>query len=212
MKIAREFGFGTAYVDALRHQHLPQRGALHARGKMNAESFYDEQLRIAGRERRRGHAARALRRARLRGREAPAEQLQLRPQLREVTARQEGGGAAHREEPQAVPGQRGARQAAAARVPGQRQHHHRRVRGESADHHAHAPRPSCTPAQTRAAADRDVRPGPGRGQAPQGGRAQRRRRPLRGGAGDRARCSTHVDGGGDDARAVHRLHPPEPGR
>ena len=46
MKVAREFGWGSLYVDAFVINTF-RNGVLTTLGKMNAESFYDEAIRIA---------------------------------------------------------------------------------------------------------------------------------------------------------------------
>ena len=46
VKIAREFGWGSLYVDAFVLNTF-RNGVLTTLGKMNAESFYDEPLRVA---------------------------------------------------------------------------------------------------------------------------------------------------------------------
>src|SRR5262245_4558432 len=49
VKIAREFGWGSLYVDAFVLNTF-RNGVLTTLGKMNAESFYDESLRVAALE------------------------------------------------------------------------------------------------------------------------------------------------------------------
>ena len=78
VRIARDFGWGSLYVDSFVINTF-RNGVLTTLGKMNAESFYDEAVRITAIQEARGPAAPALRRARLPGGAAPPAQLPATP-------------------------------------------------------------------------------------------------------------------------------------
>jgi len=72
VKVARDFGWGTLYADAFVVNTF-RNGVLSTLGKMNAESFYDEKIRIGA-----VAEAEALLRARFRDRGFQVERLLLR--------------------------------------------------------------------------------------------------------------------------------------
>ena len=72
VRVARDFGWGTTYVDAFVVNTF-RNGVLSTLGKMNAESFYDEKVRVQS-----VAEAEALLRERFRGRGLEVERLLLR--------------------------------------------------------------------------------------------------------------------------------------
>lgn len=72
VKVARDFGWGTTYIDAF-VVNTARNGVLTTLGKMNAEAFYDEKVRIE-----RVAEAEALLRERFRARGFEVEDLLLR--------------------------------------------------------------------------------------------------------------------------------------